>query len=311
MATGRSFRTPALADCCARGFDTFAVQAEVERDGSWDLGVELVDGARRQSLQGRPSSLAEHLALLPVVAWSEAERELVAGPTAARRRFLDRAALLLKPARVAEHAELQRALAQKRHLLAARGRAADLGAWNELLAPLIARRAGERAELVSRLEHAANALLSARGSDLPPLRMTYEASPADALAGADAVAAALASATSRERERALPLLGPQRDRVEIVLDEAAARRFASAGERKLLALALLAALVELLTLAANPPLVLLDDLDAELDGPRLTLARALFAGAPQTLATTSRPELFERPPAGGGWALSGGALSPS
>jgi DNA replication and repair protein RecF len=310
VATGKSFRTPTLAECCARGGDTFSVEAEVEREGAWDLAVAFADGGRRQSLQGRASSLAEHLALLPVVAWSEAERDLVAGPAAARRRFLDRAALLLKPSRVAEHAELHRAMAQKRHLLAGGGQPSELAAWNELLAPLIARRAHERAELVTRIENAATALLAAHHADLPPLRLEYKASPAEALAGAAATGEALAGAAARERERGQPLLGPQRDRVEVVMDEAAVRRFASAGERKVLALALLGALAELLVQSGKAPLVLLDDLDAELDRSRLRLASALFSGAPQVIVTSSRPELFSGTLAGASWALSEGLSSP-
>ena len=252
-----------------------------------------------------------------MVAWSEAERELVGGPSVARRRFVDRAALLLKPPRLAEHAELNRALSQKRHLLANRGghgatiaTTAELGAWNELLAPLVAARASERAELVTRLEEAATGLLAANGSDLPPLRLTYHCSPAEALDGAGAVAEALARVAGREMERGQPLVGPQRDRVEVTMDAASARRFASAGERKVLALSLLAGLAHLLAAAGRAPLVLLDDLDAELDRPRLALVRSLFDGATQTLATSSRPEAFAGPPDEARWELDRGRLSP-
>ncbi|MEO8277360.1 MAG: DNA replication and repair protein RecF [Thermoanaerobaculia bacterium] len=347
-ATGRSFRTPALVECCSRGFEAFQIRAEVaDADPgpvassgnpevpsdavsldavSSDLVVAWVDGMRRQSVQQRPSSLAEHLARLPVVAWSEAERELVSGPSLTRRRFLDRAALLLKPGRLAEHSELHRVMAQKRHLLAARHRAYDaqeVAAWNELLAPLIARRARERAALAAQLEKTTSDLLMRHGSDLPPSRIRYVASPPAALhpdpaAAIEAVAEALRSAAAAERERAQPLLGPQRDRVEIVMDENAVRRFASAGERKLLALALLAALAELLVVGERAPLVLLDDLDAELDGSRLALAAALFSRAPQVIATTSRPALFRSPDlapealrGGAHWALVDGLLTPA
>lgn len=240
---------------------------------------------------------------------AHAERDLVAGPSAARRRFLDRAALLERPQRLGEHAELQRAMAQKRHLLAARGRAQDFEAWNDLLAPLIARRAAERRDLVERLERAAARLLERESSDLPAPRLLYRPSPVDALDGAEAVATALAAAAAGERERGQPLVGPQRDRVEVEMDEAAARRFASAGERKLLALALLAALATLLAEAEREPIVLLDDLDAELDRPRLALASRLFGGLPQTVATSSRPEAFPGRSDEARWSLSDGVLS--
>ena len=308
-ATGKSFRTPTLAECCARGEESFLVQAEVARDGVWDLGLAYSREGRRLTLQEKPSTVAEHLARLPVVAWSEAERDLVAGPAVGRRRFLDRAALLLRPPRLAEHVELHRVLAQKRHLLAARGRAADLEAWNELLAPLVARRAAERAELAAELGAAARELLARQGSSLPPLRLTYQPSPPTALAGAAAVAQALVLAAADERARGQPLLGPQRDRVEILLETSAARRAPSAGERKVLVLSLLAGLAGLLGAAGRAPLVLLDDLDAELDRERLAQATALFAAATQTVATSSRPEAFEGLRQGAGWGLEKGVIS--
>lgn len=273
------------------------------------MGLAYSAEGRRLTLQDKPSTVAEHLALLPVVAWSEAERDLVAGPTAGRRRFLDRAALLLRPNRLAEHLELHRVLAQKRHLLAARGRATELEAWNELLAPLVARRAAERAELATRLEAAAGELLAREGSDLPPLRLIYQPSPSAALDGAAAVREALARGAARERDRGQPLFGPQRDRVEILLAGSAARRSPSAGERKVLVLSLLAGLARSLAASGRSPLVLLDDLDAELDRARLGLAAGLFADALQTVATSSRPEAFTAHPRGARWSLAKGALA--
>jgi DNA replication and repair protein RecF len=323
-ATGKSFRTPTLAECCARGETSFLVRAEVEREGLWDLALAYSTSSegRRLSLQDKPSAIAEHLALLPVVTWSEAERELVAGPAAIRRRFLDRAALLLRPRRLGEHVELHQTLAQKRHLLAARARGArdprefdsELAAWNELLAPLIARRAAERAEIATRLETAARELLARSGADLAPPHLVYLPSPIRALDGAAAVAEELAEHMKSERERGQPLVGPQRDRIEILLDDslpAAARRSPSAGERKVLVLALLAGLAELLTASGRQPLVLLDDLDAELDRERLALATRLFSASPQTLATSSRPEAFEGLPEGARWSLAKGVLAPA
>ena len=95
------------------------------------------------------------------------------------------------------------------------------------------------------------------------------------------------------------------------MDEAAARRFASAGERKLLALSLLAGLTRLLSATGRSPLVLLDDLDAELDRERLGLAVALFADAPQILATSSRPEVFAGRAPGVRWSLARGVIQDS
>ena len=68
-------------------------------------------------------------------------------------------------------------------------------------------------------------------------------------------------------------------------------------------------LAGLLSAAGRAPLVLLDDLDAELDRERLAQATALFAAATQTVATSSRPEAFEGLRQGAGWGLDKGVIS--
>ncbi len=77
----------------------------------------------------------------------------------------------------------------------------------------------------------------------------------------------------------------------------------------MLVLSLLAGLAALLCAADRAPLVLLDDLDAELDRERLALATGLFSGAPQTVATSSRPEAFAGLREGARWGLAKGVIS--
>jgi recombinational DNA repair ATPase RecF len=88
------------------------------------------------------------------------------------------------------------------------------------------------------------------------------------------------------------------------------RREASTGERKALALALLAALAGLLARAGREPLLLLDDADAELDRRRAERLLERFSPFRQVVFSSSRPEVW---PASGGPArvrLEGGRLAP-
>jgi len=289
--------------------ESTTVEAEVERDGSWDLGVALGLSGRERTLQGKPSTLGEQIALLPLVVWSEGERDLLRGPDAVRRRFLDRALLFLEPSALAREAEQARAWRQKRRLLATTGAAAELAAWNELLAPLMVRTARSRAALCDSIGELANARLLAGGSDLPPITVDYRPSPEEALVGERELLAALAAREAEERERRIPVVGPQRDRVAIALGERGSRRFASGGEQKLVALALVAAVAARLVSEKRAPLVLLDDLESELDDRRRELAERLFDDLPQVVATSSRaaPQGGAR---GSRWALVGSELNP-
>ena len=87
--------------------------------------------------------------------------------------------------------------------------------------------------------------------------------------------------------------GPHRDDLEVLWQGRGLRRAASAGEKKLLGLALTAARGRLLTSFGRDPLYLLDDADGDLDRARLEVAWELFSEAPQLVATSHRPEAWE------------------
>jgi len=243
------------------------------------------------------------------VVWSEAERELLRGGDRERRRLFDRALLLLDPPSVAAEAEHARAWRQKRRLLAAGPRPdAELAAWNELLSPHLVRRAAARETLARELETAANSALEAAGAGLPPLALRYAPSPPEARDSAGATLAVLAAREDEERRRGAPLLGPHRDRIAIELGASGTRRHASAGEQKIVALSLLAALERLLAGRGRAPLVLLDDLESELDPARAALAATLFSPARQVVSTSSR-EAESGPFPGVRWKLENGGIT--
>src|SRR6185436_7621679 len=87
LATTRSFRTAQLIDCVRHGATGFNVRGEVHGERRATLEVALHERERLRLLNGKTSTLAEHLATLPVVAWtSTAEAEILVGAPSARRR---------------------------------------------------------------------------------------------------------------------------------------------------------------------------------------------------------------------------------
>ncbi|RMH16962.1 MAG: DNA replication and repair protein RecF [Acidobacteria bacterium] len=293
LATTRSFRTPQLADCCRHGADGFVVRGEVE--GQWRVGLEVAwrrdDGSRR-SVNGKRSSLAEHLAVLPVLAWTAADAEVLAGAPAARRRLLDRGVLGLEPGAIVSSARYRQALRGKRQLLAGTAGAAELAAWNRLLASSAAEIIARRRRYAERLQSALAEVLEGCRLTVPPITLRYRPSPA-VDGGAGAVEQALAAIADRERRQQRVLLGPHRDDLEVRWGGRDVRRVASAGERKALGLVLLAAQSRLQSAAGRPPLVLLDDVDSELDPDRLAAVWPAFDDVEQLLATSSRPAVWQ------------------
>ena len=253
LATTRSFRAAQIGDCARHGAGSFHVQGEIDTDRRATLEVGWMDGQRVRALNGKVTPLAEHLGVLPVVAWTAAaEAEVLVGAPKARRRFLDRGVVGIRP-----------------------------GALE---------------------------VLAASGLPFPTIELHYRPSPADGLEGQETIARALDRVADRERRRQMPLLGPQRDELEILWGPHEIRRVASAGERKALSLMLLAAHGRVMEEAGRPPLYLLDDMDAELAPPTVNAVWGIFRGASQLFATSNRPQVWLTLDVGTVWEMERGEL---
>jgi DNA replication and repair protein RecF len=106
---------------------------------------------------------------------------------------------------------------------------------------------------------------------------------------ADGLREALARVRSEELERGVCLVGPHRDDLELRIGGRPARGYASQGESWSLALALRLAAFEALRGDGDDPVLLLDDVFAELDTGRRERLAALVAGAEQVLVTAAVP----------------------
>lgn len=292
-ATTRSFRTTRLEPCLRRGGATaFRVRLEVGSQPRRELTIDWSAQQRRRSLDGRQASLAEHLAVLPVLAWSQADNELLTGAAGVRRRFFDRGMVQQRPALMATLTRYQKAVQAKRALLAGGG-SDGLEAWNELLAREGAALAAARALAAAEIARELADLVARHAPDLPPPGLAYRPATPAALEGEAPLLAELVVASGRERASGRALVGPHRDEFELLWDGAPARLAASAGERKALGLLLLAAQARVTSAAGRAPLLLLDDADAELDRERLARVVAAFTGFAQVIATSNRPAVWD------------------
>jgi DNA replication and repair protein RecF len=366
LATTRSFRAGQVVDCVAHGASELALWGEVETDRRAALAVSVLDGVRQRSVNGKPTSLADHLAVLPVVAWAAVETGVLVGAPGARRRFMDRGVVATRPAALEALGRYREALRQKRELLARNG--AGIEIWNELLAATAAEVIRLRAAYVDALrveltavldevgevrEIAAGAVAAAdttaphgvpdaaellfggsvagaaatappavqsgghggpAGLRLAEIELRYQPSPPQGLEGPAAIAAVLDKAVERERRRQQPLLGPQRDELEILWGGHELRRVASAGERKALSLLMLAAHGRVVEAAGRRPVYLLDDADAELAPASVAavwsvFARRVAATGGQLFASSNRPQVWLTLDVDTLWQMEKGTLS--
>jgi DNA replication and repair protein RecF len=306
LATTRSFRTSQIADCVRHGAEGFHLEGEVETDRRASLEVGWQAGQRSRSVNGKATSLSEHLGVLPVVAWTAAEAQVLVGPPSVRRRFLDRGLVGLRPSALEVLGRYREALRHKRGLLATGE--AGLEIWNEMLASFAAEVIESRHGYVERLKGELATVVAGSGLPFPPVDLRYRPSPSNGLEGREAVEASLEKAAGRERRRGLPLLGPHRDDLEVLWGGHEVRRVASAGERKALSLLLLAAHGRVVESAGREPLYLLDDADAELSPATHATAWKVFGGARQVVATSNRPQVWLTLDVGTVWEMEKGRI---
>lgn len=268
------------------------------------IDLEITTGrANKARLNRSPvRSTREVLGVLRAVLFAPEDLALVRGDPADRRRYLDDLATLRRPAIAAVRADYDRVLRQRTALLksvsGARHRndpgALDtLDVWDARLAEHGARLMSARLELVNQLSPEVEKAYQLLAPGSRSAAITYRASLGADIAGAGsevleaALLAALSERRAAELERGMCLVGPHRDDLELRLGDQPAKGFASHGESWSFAVALRLAAYELLRDEGSEPVLLLDDVFAELDSARRRALATVAESAEQVLVTTA------------------------
>ena len=313
VATLASHRVASDAPLVRHGAERAVVRADVVRDERHTLiELELNPGkANRARVNRSPVPRArEVLGLLRTVLFAPEDLALVKGDPSERRRFLDELLVARAPRFAGVRADYDRVLKQRNALLksagaARRARSAEgalhtLDVWDAHLAAAGAELLAARLELVAALEPLVDAAYDAVSGGRGPTALAYASSlGAEALAaaghGREGLEAALLAATSERRpaelERGVSLVGPHRDDLVLSLGPGDAalpvKGYASHGESWSFALALRLASYDLLRADGGEPVLVLDDVFAELDTSRRERLAALVAPAGQVLVTAA------------------------
>lgn len=299
-----SHRVASDAPLVRQGAQQAIVRAAVVRDDRRAiLEIEINPGkSNRARINKSPLPKAkELLGLVRTVVFSPEDLALVKGDPSERRRFLDDLLVQISPRFAGTRADYERVLKQRNSLLKTarvnrRARESDetllstLAVWDarvsELGAEIIRRRVGLIDELTPLVGKAYEAV--ARGAHRDDAVLTYR--PSFELGGGDLEAQILAELTRRRTEefdRALTLVGPHRDDVLFALGDLPVKGYASHGESWSFALALRLASYDLLRAGGDDPVLILDDVFAELDAGRRSQLAELVAGAEQVLITAA------------------------
>jgi DNA replication and repair protein RecF len=244
----------------------------------------------------------EILGLLRTVLFAPEDLALVKGDPGERRRFLDELLVATAPRYAAVRADYERVVKQRTALLKSAGAkghlrgpareaiTATLDAWDAQLAKAGAPLLAGRLKLTEALRpHVVAAYEAVSGGSKEPPAMSYRSSVPTDDPLEESIVKAAAAARSSELDRGVCLVGPHRDELELSIGGMPARGYASHGESWSLALALRLASFALLREDEDPVLIL-DDVFAELDAGRRDRLAALVADADQVLITAAVAE---------------------
>jgi len=309
VATLDSHRVATDAPLVRAGASSGVIRCEIVHDGRELLvELEIVPGkANRARLNRSPVRRSrEVLGALRMVLFAPEDLELVRGDPSERRRYLDDLLVARLPRFAGVRADYDRVVKQRNALLrtayltrkvgGTRGQdLSTLAVWDQHLAhhgaELLAGRLELAAALGPHLTKAYDAVAAGRttasiayasrlGESLVPDRPRLE----------QALLASLAERRQNEVERGVTLVGPHRDDLLLTLGELPTKGYASHGESWSFALALRLAAYDLLRTDGIEPVLVLDDVFAELDSGRRERLAELVSGATQLLVTCAVPE---------------------
>ena len=308
-ATLGSHRVATDAPLIRAGAERAVVSTIVVNEGrELAIDIEIAAGrANKGRLNRSPvRSTREVLGAVRAVLFAPEDLALVRGDPGERRRYLDELATVRRPTIAGVRADYDKVLRQRTALLksaaghrmrADAGVTETLDVWDGHLAEHGAKLMAARLDLVNQLAPEVEKAYQLLAPSSRPALISYRSSIDDVGEGAGdvesleaALLAALARRRAAELDRGMCLVGPHRDDLELRLGDQPAKGFASHGESWSLALSLRLAAYELLRGEGSEPVLILDDVFAELDTARRRALAGVAAGAEQVLVTAAVAE---------------------
>jgi DNA replication and repair protein RecF len=290
-----------------------------------ELEINAGRANRGRINRSNPVRARDLLGICQTVLFAPEDLALVKGDPSNRRRFLDELLVSLMPRHAATRSDYDRVLKQRNALLKSgragkftAGHEATLDVWDQHMARAGAELLHARLELVELLQPHLNNAYAQLTDGSKEARAVYRSTLQDILEDdgtsstgtstgepvpsedlralsvqqlTDRYIQAFAAARRKELERGISLVGPHRDELELVLGSAPAKGYASHGETWSMCLSLrLASYYVMLDDArtgGSPPILILDDVFAELDVQRRRKLAAIVSGAEQVLVTAA------------------------
>ncbi|WP_373526025.1 DNA replication/repair protein RecF [Nostoc sp.] len=315
LATLRSHRMTRDRDLVQEGEAIAQINATLERQtGISDLTLTLRRNGRRSvALNGESiRRQMDFLGVLNAVQFSSLDLELVRGGPEGRRNWLDTLLIQLEPVyahilqqynhvlrqRNAFLKKTQNGLNPSYSLTELSTQHSELAVWDAQLATTGTRVIRRRDRAIQRLAPIATAWHGSISGSTEILQIKYVPNiPLEDNHPEEVQQAFLTKIQQRavaEMHQGTTLVGPHRDEIELTINQTPARQYGSQGQQRTLVLALKLAELQLIEeVVKEPPLLLLDDVLAELDLSRQNQLLDAIQDRFQTLITTTHLGSFD------------------
>jgi DNA replication and repair protein RecF len=313
LSSLRSHRTSRDRDLIQDGEAVAQITGHLEKDmGAVDISMTLRQNGRRtvalNSLNLRRQ--LDFLGTLNMVQFSSLDLDLVRGGPEQRRHWLDSLLVQLEPIYAYVLQQYNQILRQRNALLKARLKAgseisqnvshssSELALWDAQLAIAGSRVIRRRARVLQRLVPFAQSWHQAISGSTEQLEIRYAPNVVLVEDEPEALQKAflekIQQRTIVEQHQGTTIVGPHRDEVEFTINNTPARQYGSQGQQRTLVLALKLAELKLIEdVIGEPPLLLLDDVLAELDLSRQNQLLDAIQDRFQTLITTTHLGSFD------------------
>ncbi|MFF2522404.1 DNA replication/repair protein RecF [Streptomyces liangshanensis] len=337
LASLGSHRVSSDAPLVRAGAERAVIRAAVTQgERSQLVELELNPGRANRARINRSSQVRPRdvLGIVRTVLFAPEDLALVKGDPGERRRFLDELVTARSPRMAGVRSDYDRVLRQRNTLLKSAamarrhgGRGMDLSTldvWDQHLARVGAELLAQRVDLVEMLRPLTDKAYEQVAPGGGPVGLEYRSSAVEAGGSPDGgdggglghgrealyerLLAALAEVRKQEIERGVTLVGPHRDDLVLKLGQLPAKGYASHGESWSFALALRLASYDLLRAEGNEPVLVLDDVFAELDARRRERLAELVAPGEQVLVTAAVGDDVPGVLAGTRFVVAGGAV---
>ena len=256
------------------GTDQAIIRAEIERDERTlqvDLEINANKANRARLNQNPTKSQREILGALQVIYFSPEDLDLVRGEPTHRRDFLDKLLIMRSPRLAGVISDYDRVVKQRNTLLKTRTPENALAPWTEQLINLGAQLSAERIALVEELNPYVTANY-ANLNEVKPASISYKSATDGLTTNTEENIATLTArqleVARQETDRGASLIGPHRDDLHLQLGDFPAKGYASHGESWSMAISLRIGSFNLLKSEGAEPILILDDIFAELDTAR-------------------------------------------